>query len=154
MPKRAVNVTHVFTAHAIVSGIGGAVAFLLPNLFEYFLLPHRQRFAFRDNAKPGDRVEHLMVRMYGALVLGQAYIAWTARSNPDATFRRSLVHAYTLVFSLTFLALLRAQVTPDGPLSAWNWVNIIGFAALAASYGYYSVMEPIRTFDGLGKGIL
>jgi hypothetical protein len=155
MPKKhRVNVESLFTAHASVSAFLGLVAFVFPHLFEFFLLPHGEKLALRNNAVPGDRVEHLLVRMYGALVLGQAYVAWSARTNTDATFRRSLVHAFAGVFTLTFLALLRAQLAPDGPLSSWNYLNILTFASLAVAYGYYSLVEPIRVFEGIGKGVL
>lgn len=154
MPKRRVTVDTLFTAHACASAAAGVIAFLVPHFFEFFLVPHGEKLALRNNAVPGDRVEHLLVRMYGALVVGQAYIAWAARMNPDAQFRRSLVHAFAGVFSLTFLALLRAQLAPNGPLSPWNWLNILLFASLAGGYGYYSFIEPIRTFEGIGKGVL
>lgn len=48
--------------------------------------------------------------------------------------RRALVRAYWIVFTLTALALLRAQMTPGGNFSPLNWANILLFTLLAVAY--------------------
>ena len=151
---RALTVDRVFTAHAIVSGLAGLLALLIPNVFEFLLLPHGERFALRDNANAMNVVEHLTLRYFGALLLGSAWIAWSARANPDARARRALVQAFALVFALTLLSALRAQLAAGSPMAARNWFNIFGLAALTAGYCYYSFVEPLKTFDGIGKGLL
>lgn len=90
-------------------------------------------------------------RLYGALILGQSVITWHARKISDAQVRRALVQAYWLVFTLTALGLLRAQTTPGGDLSPWNWTNIFFFTGLAVAYGWFAFFERIAVFEALGK---
>ena len=65
--------------------------------------------------------------------------------------RRALLQAYWVVFTLTSLALLRAQVTAGGNMAASNWFNIVGFVGLALAYGWFAFLEQERAFEGLGK---
>lgn len=65
--------------------------------------------------------------------------------------RRALVQAYWATFTLTSLSLLRAQVTPGGNMSPYNWLNIVMFTALALAYSWFAFFEQERAFEGLGK---
>jgi hypothetical protein len=47
---------------------------------------------------------HLVIRLYGALILAQGLVVWNARKVADAAMRRSMITAYALCFSLTTLA--------------------------------------------------
>ncbi len=143
-------VESVFLAHAVAATLLGGLAFALPHVFEYVFFPHGERFALRNNARVGDRVEHLLCRVLGALLLGSAWAAWSARANADAAARRALVQAFGGAAALVLVALLRAQLAPDGPFSRWNFLNIAALAALTAGYGRFVFLEPIKAFEGLG----
>lgn len=153
--KRRVDT--LLQVHAAVAAASGAAAFLLPHVFEYFLIPHGESLSVsgggssRGNTGDASKIEHLSIRLYGALIAAQAWICWSARRAASAEMRRALVQAYAACFALTAAALLRAQLTPGGGLAAANWLNIAGFAALAAAYGYFALFERIAVFEGLGK---
>jgi hypothetical protein len=134
------------------------------------------QLSLRDNADPSQKIEHLTIRLYGALILAQvherlgahlacaaphagcphpravaplshaspqAWITHVARQSHDAVMRRGLVQAYWGTFSLTTLALLRAQVTPGGGMSALNWINILAFLLLSLAYAYFAFFEKV-----------
>ena len=125
------SIDDIFLAHAIVSCFFGLVAFLAPNVAEFLLVPHGEKFYWRDNGSVGDKIEHLTIRLFGALLLAQAWIAWNARTIADGATRRMLVQAYFGFFLAALLAHLRAQLTPGNALTAWNWLNIFAFAGLS-----------------------
>jgi len=150
--KRRVDL--LLLLHTTLAAASGCLAFVFPHALEFFLIPHGERFGLRDNAGDASKVEHLAIRMYGALILAQAWICWSARRVDNAPFRRALVQAYTACFALTTLALLRAQLTEGGHLAAANWVNILVFAALTGCYAWFAFVERIAAFEGLGKGLL
>ena len=127
------TIDDLFIAHAFVSGIIGIVAFTFPNAAEFLLVPHGEKFYWRDNnGGVGDKIEHLTIRLFGALIVAQAYIAFNARAISDGATRRMLVRAYFGFFVLGLLAHLRAQLTTGNALSNWNWLNIFAFSALGA----------------------
>jgi len=145
------RINSLFAAHAFMALITGSLAFLLPHLFEWFMVHHGEHFALRDNADASQKVTHLVTRLYGSLILGQAWITWNARRISDAYIRRALVQAYWLVFTLTALSLLRFQTTPGLNQSQWNFVNIFLFTGLSVAYGWFAFFERIHVFEALGK---
>jgi hypothetical protein len=151
--KAKAQLDTLFLLHGASALLCGLLAFTLPHVFEWFMIHHGESLTFRANSDPESKVTHLVVRMYGALILAQAWITHNMRQCEDAHARRSLVQAYFGVFLLTTVALLRAQLTPGGFLSAWNWLNILGFAALSAAYGFFAFVQKIAVFEGLGKAM-
>jgi hypothetical protein len=148
------RVDTLFVAHAGVAALSGVLAILFPHVFEYVIVHHGETLRlFNATANDDQKIEHLVLRMYGGLILAQAWIVWRARTDADAPMRRALVQAYALAFGVTTLALLRAQLTEGGGLTAWNWLNIAMFTGLTAAYGWFAVYERISAFD-LGKGSL
>jgi hypothetical protein len=105
--------------------------------------------------------------------MGQAWIVWNARKIENAQVRKSLVQgrpldmrqprhllcthasslsaAYAVVFLLTGLSLLRAQVTEGGGMNSLNWLNIVLFFGLSGYYTYFVLVEPVKVFEGIGK---
>jgi len=150
--KRKVDM--LLYSHFVFALVAGSLAFIVPHIFEYFMIHHGEKFALRDNGDPAQKVEHLTVRLYGALILAQAVITWSARKSNDAAWRRALVQAYCLCFSLTTLALARAQLTPGGNFNNANWINILMFAGLSVAYGWFAFFEKVTAFEGLGKATL
>ena len=98
-------------------------------------------------ARAQEKVTHLIIRIFGALIIGQFWIVWRARSVYDAVARKSLVQAYALVFLLIAAALLRGQLTAGGHFNSWNWANIAMFAGLALFYFYFLLVEPPAVFE-------
>lgn len=150
--KRRVEALFVF--HSVFALVAGSLAFALPHVWEFFMIHHGEKLSLRGNTGDSSKVEHEVIRLYGALILGQAWITWRARAISDAHTRRALIQAYFGVFLLTTLALLRAQLTPGGNLSAANWINIALFAGLTAGYGHFAFFEKVAAFEGLGKGLV
>jgi hypothetical protein len=152
MPPAASNLArlHVetlFTVHSIFSGLVGSVSFLLPHVGEFFLVPHGEKLKLRDNANREDQVPHLIIRLLGALLLSTALLSYLMRRVKDPEARRAVVRANFVFFSAAALALLRAQLVRDSMLSAFNWVNILIFGALAYNAGYYAFVEPAQSFS-------
>ena len=145
------RVDFLLLVHAGVAAFSGTLAFALPHVFEFFFLPHGEKLLGRVNTGDSSKLEHLTVRCYGALILAQAWITWSARRAASAEMRRALVQAYTAAFALTAAALLRAQLTEGGHLSAWSWPVTALFALLAAAYARFAFFERIAIFEGLGS---
>lgn len=109
----------LFVTHAVVAGVAGVMAFVFPHLFEWFMIHHGEQLALRDNGGNDDqKVTHMVTRMYGSLIVAQAWITWRVRTISDADTRRTLVQANAATFALTTLTLLRAQLTEGGALNA------------------------------------
>lgn len=81
----------LFAGHAVMAAVLGGLAVLLPHLFEWMLIHHGEKFSLRDNSDVSQKVTHLVVRLYGALILGQAWIVWHARRISEPAVRRALV---------------------------------------------------------------
>ena len=153
--KRAVD--PIFLVHSLFALVFGAVAFLVPHVWEWFMAHHagEQLRVFRSGANTlndDQKVTHLVIRLYGALVLGQAHIVFSARSISEPLVRRALVQAYAGVFGLMTVALLRATLTEGGSFSPlFAGANILAFGALSALYSFFALLQPIAVFEGLGK---
>ena len=148
-------VDRLFAVHTVFAAVAGALAVVVPHVWEFFFLHHAgetlQLFASTRN--DDQKVTHLVIRLFGGLIVAQAFSVWAARSVADAPMRRALVRAYFVAFALMTLSLLRAQTTTGGGFNALNWLNIAGFGALAALYGWFAFVRPIAVFEGLGKAI-
>ena len=82
--------------------------------------------------------------MFGALVLGQAWLVWHARKINEGEIRRAFVQAYFGVFSTSTLALLRSHLTDPYWHPVRNPVAIATFGFLATFYGWFAfVQKPI-----------
>ncbi len=63
----------------------------------------------------------------------------------DGEMRKALVSAYALIFGLTFLSLLRAQIT--GGMLAVNWLNVGLFGCLCALYSWFVFVQPPVVYE-------
>uniref|UniRef100_A0A7S2UWE6 Uncharacterized protein n=1 Tax=Fibrocapsa japonica TaxID=94617 RepID=A0A7S2UWE6_9STRA len=139
----------LFVCHAFFALACGALAILFPNIF--FFLFHSDG-KIHDRHESGDihRI-YCLTRVYGCLIMAQSWIVWNARKVDDGVIRRAFVQAYFGCFVLTFLSLLRAQLTAETLMVPMNWVIIVVFAFLSIYYGYFIFVEKITVFEGLGK---
>ena len=75
------RVDALFVAHSVVALVCGVVAVALPHVFEWFLIHHGETLKLVDR-DADQKVTHLIIRMYGALILAQVRRA--APSRPRA----------------------------------------------------------------------
>ena len=100
--KRKVDL--LFLAHAIFALSAGSLAFIAPHVFEWFMVHHGESLTLRANSDAESKVTHLVIRLYGALILAQAWITWSARKC-DAQIRRAMIQV-----SLAWLSNSRASL--------------------------------------------
>ena len=110
----------LFLAHAIFAVAAGSVAFVVsdsttrpssfsldtvrtldsatvqtPHVFEWFMVHHGEKLTLRGNGDDESKVTHLVIRIYGALILAQAWMTWSARKC-DAQIRRAMIQVRSL----------------------------------------------------------
>ena len=148
--KRQVDT--LFLIHAIFSLLLGTIAILTPHIWEFFMINHagEQLRLFGVTKNDDQKAAHLIVRLFGSLIIAQAWIVWSARSISEPLVRRALVQAYAFAFTLMTLSLLRAQLT-ESLFSTLHWINIFIFASLSVFYSFFAFIKPIKVFEGLGK---
>lgn len=56
------RIDNLFLVHSLMAGVLGTVAFVLPHLFEWFLIHHGEAFSLRDNSDASQKVTHLVTR--------------------------------------------------------------------------------------------
>lgn len=137
----------LFLVHSVVAWGSGAFAFLLPHIFEAFMVPHTDTEGWHPGGS--EKIVHLVIRLYGAIILAQGFITWTARSVGDGAMRKGLVQTYALMFALTFIALLRAQLT--GGMLPLNWLNVLMFGALSGFYSWFVFVQPPTVYELPGR---
>jgi hypothetical protein len=76
------RIDRLFVAHTGVATIAGLMALLLPHVWEWFMISHGETLSLRDNASGEQKVTHLVIRLYGALILGQVRAEACARASP------------------------------------------------------------------------
>lgn len=149
----------LFKAHMLFAAVTGTIAVVLPNVFDWFMVHHEpgEALTLRKNVDEHSKIEHLIIRMYGSLILGQAWITRNVSASRDAHLRRGVIQAYLLTFALTTLALLRAQLTEPAvgarTFTSWNWLNILMFFSLSLGYGWFAFFEKIQVFKGITGNI-
>eukprot|EP00928_Gymnodinium_smaydae_P076835 TRINITY_DN59930_c0_g1_i1.p1 TRINITY_DN59930_c0_g1~~TRINITY_DN59930_c0_g1_i1.p1 ORF type:complete len:190 (-),score=37.88 TRINITY_DN59930_c0_g1_i1:56-571(-) len=140
----------LLACHGAVAAVSGSLAVLFPHLFGFFL-GEEWHGNFRWNPDDGQvKITHVIIRLYGALILGQALIVWQVRLISDGEIRRGIVRAYFVVFTLTAAVLMRSHFTSDH----WhmtNWLNILAFLGLALFYGWFYWFKPPPVFEGIDK---
>ena len=65
------RIDSLFFLHSLMAALLGTMGFVLPHLFEYFMVHHGEKFSLRDNSDASQKVTHLVTRLYGGLILGQ-----------------------------------------------------------------------------------
>merc|ERR1712039_173818 len=96
------------------------------------------------------RIAHVIIRLFGALIVAQGVVVLFVRKCQDGELRRGIVKAYFVAFALMAIVLIWSQMT-DRYWRMSNWMNIILFSALASFYGWFSFFQPPPVFDGLDR---
>lgn len=141
---------NLLVAHGTVAAVSGLLAVVFPHLFAVFFGEEWDGH-FRYN--PSDdhvKIAHVVIRLYGVLIFGQALLVYAARGVDDGIFRRRLVKAYFTIFSMTTLVLLRSHFTDDH-WHLYNWLNILLFLALSGFYGWFAFFQPPPVFENVRK---
>jgi hypothetical protein len=149
-PRAKRKLDTVFVLHAASAALVGCCAFLFPQIFGLFFNPEGFSFHPKSEERNVSRDAnelHLVIRMYGALVMAQAWLVWNARQVQDAHMRRTFIQAYFGCFALTTIALLHSQLQ-ELHFHWLNWINILLFAGLSSMYAYFACVEPIVIFQG------
>jgi len=145
---------HLLVAHAVLAAACGGAALLAPQFFGVFFTGDLGGAFMRWSPDEQHmRLMHMVVRLYGALILGQAPIAWVVRSSTDAGVRRGVAQAYFFVFVATALVLVKALLMED----FWRpsgWLNVLLFGGLATSYGWFNCFGPPSVFESVAKGMM
>mmetsp|Transcript_101976 Transcript_101976/g.227870 ORF Transcript_101976/g.227870 Transcript_101976/m.227870 type:complete len:164 (+) Transcript_101976:94-585(+) len=142
----------LLTVHTVVAASAGLLALLLPHCFGFFF-GEQWHDSWRYNPDDGQvKITHVIIRIYGALIVGQAFIVWHVKQSADGDVRRGIVRAYFIVFSLSGLVLLRSHLTDDH-WNFYNWGNVFGFIGMAAFYGWFYAVNPPPVFEGLDKAM-
>ena len=132
--------------HSATAAVGAALAVALPHVMEAVLIPHADDGGLRG-ANDGDKVAHLLMRLYGILLGAQAWMVWSARRIRSPQARRAVVQACFGCLAATTLALARAALTPGGHFLWLLWLNIACFAALSGLYGWFVFVQPVTAFQ-------
>ena len=134
------NLDNLFAAHISTAVFAGVTTLLFPRLWLSFL--HEQRPINEAGYEVGD----LLIRMYGSLIVAQAWLVHNTRRSRDAKIRKAFVEAYTAAFGLTFACLVHAHFF-GGHFTNLNLINIGMFLGLFGGYGYFAFFEKISTFE-------
>lgn len=77
----------------------------------------------------------MMARLVGALLIGIAVMCWTARNADPGVGREAFVLGLFVGDTLGFVVMLLAQLA--GIMTAFGWVFVLLWLALAACLGYF-----------------
>jgi len=143
------RVNRLFTVHALIMMVVGAVSASFPEVLVYLLHHNAEGFHARHEGGAA-RIAFVTMRVFGCFLMAQSYILYVLRTVSDGTIRRAVVQSYFVAFLLTSVALARAQLTEDMPVRISNWLVISIFAVLTGAYAWYSFFERISVFE-LGR---
>lgn len=144
------RINFLFLVYARVTAVFGLVAVVFPNVAEWVLVHHGDRLRLRDNASPEAAVTHTVLRLFGALILGNAWLVHHVCGTDDSRVRRAAVQAFAVTWAVSALALLRAQLTHPA-WSITNWLAILTYAGLAGVCSHHALSAKTPAFDGLGS---
>ena len=143
------RVTRLFTVHAVIMAVVGAVSVSVPEVLVYLLHHNAEGFHARHEGGAA-RIAFVTMRVFGCFLIAQAYVLYVLRTVSDGTIRRAVVQSSFAAFLLTTVTLARAQLTEDMPVRISNWLVISIFAVLTGAYAWYSFFERISVFE-LGR---
>lgn len=129
----------LFYFQSVAFLILGLLAFFLPHVFELF-------YAFGHRHETRDSELHLTVRLYGCLLLGNAWVLFAITKSRDPYLRKIILQAYSGVFILASLVMTVTQVVHIADWSVLSWLNILMMYGLSGFCTYFAVFRPISDF--------
>jgi len=127
--------TRMFQAYAFLAFLVGGTAFCTPDLWVWILSPTKESVA----GKCPLEVLRFVVKMYGALSLGQFWLAWKATRFVNLLTRRRITESWAAVFTVSTVVLFMAM---RSGAAGWTCSPLmLVFAAFAIMY-WATYMEP------------
>jgi hypothetical protein len=148
-PKRRLQT--LFVIHQYISYIFGGVAFLFPWMFGVFFTDGAVHNGVHNAELSGGgaAVAHLMIRIFGAMWLGQGYIAQFAAKIDDGKVKLAFIKAYFFTFSAIFLALVWEHLHDEGTMRGgfFGILKLMVFCGLSGGYGWFAFFQPPSVYD-------
>jgi hypothetical protein len=150
---RALDV--VFVLNSLVYFFSAVICLWTPHWLDKFLKHGTQPLSEANESEeflwPADKKQmhyqlHVFVRLYGTMMLMQAWQVWRNRLVTDAFVRRTCVQSYFLQTSVTAGLLGYGQWTTQHFHDS-NWFNVFAFGTLAGIYGYFLLVLPMPAFN-------
>ncbi|MDZ7336125.1 MAG: hypothetical protein ONB32_13320 [candidate division KSB1 bacterium] len=77
----------------------------------------------------------MMVRVFGAALIGLALIAWMTRNEPSSKARQAIVLGQCVESAIAFVVLLAGKLSGIG--SALGWLPVLIHLSMALGFGYF-----------------
>jgi hypothetical protein len=86
-----------------------------------------------------DNVGLMMVRLFGAALMGLAVISWMVRNETASNARQAVVVGQCLESAIAFVVLLIGRLGSIG--NALGWIPTLLHLSVALGFGYFLVMK-------------
>eukprot|EP00747_Dinoflagellata_sp_TGD_P186885 gnl/TRDRNA2_/TRDRNA2_44246_c0_seq1.p2 gnl/TRDRNA2_/TRDRNA2_44246_c0~~gnl/TRDRNA2_/TRDRNA2_44246_c0_seq1.p2 ORF type:complete len:145 (+),score=15.54 gnl/TRDRNA2_/TRDRNA2_44246_c0_seq1:47-481(+) len=118
----------LFISHGCFVVVAGGLGLVYPQVYIHAFSKEADNFAFL-----------LVVRLYSALILGQAVLLYGLKTAAQFHMRRTAARAYTAIFALHALSIfISIPVEKAYEKVTWIlWVLGGSFASLSAAYGVF-----------------
>jgi hypothetical protein len=83
----------------------------------------------------------MMVRLFGAALVGLALIAWMARDDPPSRARTAIAWGECIESAIAVIVLLVGIFSGIG--NALGWLSVVAHLAIALGFGYFLVTKSI-----------
>lgn len=103
-------------------------------LFVFIPAPSLSLFAITLD-DPG----YMMVRLFGAALVGLALIAWMARDDPPSRARQAIVWGQCIESAIAVIVLLVGIFSGIG--NALGWLPVVAHLVIALGFGYFLVKK-------------
>ena len=79
-------------------------------------------------------------QLFGASLVGFAFLTWSARNATDSDARRAIVLALFVSDGVGFIVALIGQLA--GVVNSLGWLNVAIYLILALGFGYFQFARP------------
>ena len=146
-PKRRLKT--LFLVHTYISYIFGGVAFLFPWMFGVFFTDGAVHNGVHHNSTNEAAVAHLMIRLFGAMWLGQGYIGQYAKTIDDGKIKLAFIKGYFMTFTAITIALIWEHLHNEGTMRGgfFGTLKLLTFIGLSVGYGWFTFFQPPSVYD-------
>ena len=146
-PKRRLKT--LFLVHTYISYIFGGIAFLFPWMFGVFFTDGAVNNGVHHSDHSQAAVAHLMIRLFGAMWLGQGYVAQAAKSIDDGRIKKAFIKGYFMTFSAITVALIWEHLHNAGTMTGgfFGFLKLSTFIGLSCGYGWFAFFQPPSVYD-------
>ena len=131
------------------SYIFGGIAFLFPWMFGVFFTDGAVHNGVHHSDHSQAAVAHLMIRLFGAMWLGQGYVAQAAKSIDDGRIKKAFIKGYFMTFSAITVALIWEHLHNAGTMTGgfFGFLKLSTFIGLSCGYGWFAFFQPPSVYD-------